>query len=347
LPQEAIVTTSAGLWSVLTLEAMVKCTIAFQQEDTKWTHFFEVDEGATILELKQKMLAPRGTKRDVDAFELRLRGQRVSDSEQIFQEHTLDFEYLGPEEGAKKAREDAEEQKALQKAAEEAAKKKAAHDKAEKAKAKAAAQAPPAAKAAAKSAVKPKSEVVAVPDIPGVPLWKVVGGGDKGGILVRQGVQTSSPQLPERLSTGAVVEQLALEGERLHYKRITGTGPEEGWVSLNISGKELMKAARVDEGFTLQRAIQFQKDLLNNLRGPAFTQAMALNEEEFPDKKSSQYMMRRNMIIFGAQRDVLAKYGFDGSQKGVMQMMGAFGPHMSNPEVMKYGDEMNKLMKLG
>jgi surfactin synthase thioesterase subunit len=68
----------------------------------------------------------------------------------------------------------------------------------------------------------------------------VVGGADKGGILVRVGVDLKSKQLDERLSTGAVVEQISLTGERLNYKVITGTGPPEGWVSLKVSGKELL-----------------------------------------------------------------------------------------------------------
>ncbi|CAE7497701.1 OLAH, partial [Symbiodinium pilosum] len=41
------------------------------------------------------------------------------------------------------------------------------------------------------------------------------------------------------------IEELKLVGERLHYKRLTGTGPEEGWISLKVSGKELV--VRKDE----------------------------------------------------------------------------------------------------
>ncbi|CAE7833423.1 BETAC-AD [Symbiodinium sp. CCMP2592] len=44
------------------------------------------------------------------------------------------------------------------------------------------------------------------------------------------------------------VEELKLAGERLHYKRLTGTGPEEGWISLKVSGKELV--VRKDEDDT-------------------------------------------------------------------------------------------------
>ena len=38
------------------------------------------------------------------------------------------------------------------------------------------------------------------------PTWEVVGGAERGGVLVRGGVAFDSPRLDERLSTGAHVE---------------------------------------------------------------------------------------------------------------------------------------------
>mmetsp|Transcript_15580 Transcript_15580/g.24876 ORF Transcript_15580/g.24876 Transcript_15580/m.24876 type:complete len:408 (+) Transcript_15580:98-1321(+) len=70
--------------------------------------------------------------------------------------------------------------------------------------------------------------------------WEVTGGGDKGGILVREGQELKSPESTSRLSTGALVEELKLAGDRLNYKLLSGTGPERGWVSIKISGKELL-----------------------------------------------------------------------------------------------------------
>jgi len=72
-----------------------------------------------------------------------------------------------------------------------------------------------------------------------LPMWEIVGGADKGGILVRDGESTSSTQLPDRLSTGAIVEQLALKGQRLQYELKKGTGPQQGWISISLSGKDL------------------------------------------------------------------------------------------------------------
>jgi len=73
-------------------------------------------------------------------------------------------------------------------------------------------------------------------------MWEIVGGADKGGILVREGQALGSPATKDRLSTGATIEQIELVGERLHYKLVegTGTGPAEGWVSLTVAGKDLV-----------------------------------------------------------------------------------------------------------
>jgi len=71
-------------------------------------------------------------------------------------------------------------------------------------------------------------------------MWEVVGGADKGGILVREGADLKSKECSERVSTGALVEEVELIGQRLHYKLCEGTGPEEGWVSLTLKDKPLV-----------------------------------------------------------------------------------------------------------
>jgi len=67
-------------------------------------------------------------------------------------------------------------------------------------------------------------------------LWKVVGGADKGGILVRSGPEFTSPTLSGRLKTGSLVEEAELQGERLSYRLLSGAGPERGWVSVLVRG---------------------------------------------------------------------------------------------------------------
>jgi len=76
-------------------------------------------------------------------------------------------------------------------------------------------------------------------------VWKVVGGTDRGGVVVREGEGLISHQTPARLSTGALVVEVELVGDRLRYERISGSGPDVGWVSVRLSGgKELL--TRVD-----------------------------------------------------------------------------------------------------
>mmetsp|Transcript_11520 Transcript_11520/g.26724 ORF Transcript_11520/g.26724 Transcript_11520/m.26724 type:complete len:584 (-) Transcript_11520:49-1800(-) len=70
-------------------------------------------------------------------------------------------------------------------------------------------------------------------------VWEVIGGADKGGILVRQGPATTDKAEDDRLSHGARVEEIEVRGDRLHYKLRSGSGPKEGWVAVRISNKEL------------------------------------------------------------------------------------------------------------
>ena len=73
--------------------------------------------------------------------------------------------------------------------------------------------------------------------------WEVVGGADKGGILVRAGRELKSAELSERLTTGAIVREEQVVGDRLRYKLASGAGPETGWVSIRLKEKELLRPA--------------------------------------------------------------------------------------------------------
>merc|ERR1711871_5760 len=55
----------------------------------------------------------------------------------------------------------------------------------------------------------------------------------------REGVGLQSPQTDGRLATGSLIHKIALEGDRLHYKKVSGAGPETGWISISLKGKPL------------------------------------------------------------------------------------------------------------
>jgi len=431
---------------------MVCITVAFNLDQQRWTRAFDVEWGSTIWQLKEQMLSPEGTREDAEAFELQRLGRRVPDTEKVYQEHTLDFEYLGPEEGARRARQETQdlEQWERQKAEEEAAR---------RSRPKPAPEAPAAGPAKPKEAlpfdtapvvkaapplpageheititidrsmdlktsvtVQGGSNVLAVkerlsatdptgqmnvasfglgiatgseepataisdevvltekhlqleitepyvetaesranapmpytpatrpkvePTPPPPPRWEVVGGGDKGGILVREGEATKSTQLPERLATGAVVQELEVVGERLHYWKLWGDGPETGWVSLSLSGRDLLvrKEPSVEELFTLDKALDLQEELMAGYAQPEFQQALDGLWQEFPEGKGFKFMKRRNEIFLTVQSVVLPKYGFEGSGAGIMHMMRAFAPHQV-PEVAWNNDQLNKLLRI-
>lgn len=83
-------------------------------------------------------------------------------------------------------------------------------------------------------------------------IWVVVGGADKGGVIVRAGEELTSDKYDVRLSYGAMVEKIELVGERLHYRIVPKAifvdqsvaddweGPDEGWVSIKMKGKDLV-----------------------------------------------------------------------------------------------------------
>jgi len=71
-------------------------------------------------------------------------------------------------------------------------------------------------------------------------IWEIVGGQTAGGIVVREGQSLKTAQCDERVSFGALVEEIELIGERLHYKLREGDGPEEGWVSLTLKSNPLV-----------------------------------------------------------------------------------------------------------
>lgn len=78
-------------------------------------------------------------------------------------------------------------------------------------------------------------------------IWEVIGGADKGGVLVRVDEEVSSTPFPDRLTTGSLVMEVELVGDRLRYDRIAGTGagPDSGWVSVRLGRRELLVPADV------------------------------------------------------------------------------------------------------
>lgn len=107
-----------------------------------------------------------------------------------------------------------------------------------------------AAPAAADAAQKPQQAVGAAAVAAPAPApvgnrhWRVVGGVQAGGIRVKERVEVNSVELPKKLATGSVVEELERggdEGERVRYLLLHGEGPKVGWVSHWTQDKHLLE----------------------------------------------------------------------------------------------------------
>eukprot|EP00747_Dinoflagellata_sp_TGD_P165440 gnl/TRDRNA2_/TRDRNA2_186720_c0_seq1.p1 gnl/TRDRNA2_/TRDRNA2_186720_c0~~gnl/TRDRNA2_/TRDRNA2_186720_c0_seq1.p1 ORF type:complete len:567 (-),score=96.26 gnl/TRDRNA2_/TRDRNA2_186720_c0_seq1:74-1774(-) len=63
-------------------------------------------------------------------------------------------------------------------------------------------------------------------------VWVVVGGSSRGGVTVYESEEEDSVVMGCRLAEGAIIEEIEIDGGRLHFERLTGIGPDVGWVDM-------------------------------------------------------------------------------------------------------------------
>lgn len=117
-------------------------------------------------------------------------------------------------------------------------------------------------------------------DAPIPQYWKVIGGGDKGGIIVRSGQDVSSSQAAQRLATGAVVLETQRAGERLEYKLLQGDGPAIGWVAVSLKGAPLIEPCEKPDQYAAL-------EILKELRDDSWEGELEVHEVEIGGVKAS------------------------------------------------------------
>jgi len=74
--------------------------------------------------------------------------------------------------------------------------------------------------------------------------WRIIGGGDKGGILVRD---DDDIQFDDRLKTGAIVNELDRKGDKLKFSSPSIIhGPREGWITIKIKAGVLAEPVEAE-----------------------------------------------------------------------------------------------------
>jgi len=170
-------------------------------------------------------------------------------------------------------------------------------------------------------------------------VWEVVGGSEKGGIVVREDQSVKSKELAERLSTGALVKEVKLVGDRLNYVKLTGTGPNSGWVSIKVGGKDLLVKSGKEVpdapvvvcfyggGYTAEQGAKHLEPLLHKIEGePSLGKCVVLDHAGEPGYEDCEgwedYINRlaakvdsqadhrdRSVLIFAHSHGCLPAYG--------------------------------------
>lgn len=125
--------------------------------------------------------------------------------------------------------------------------------------------------------------VVMVAGPPGK-VWRVTGGEGRGGIIVRTERPLDSPKAPERLATGAIVEEMDRDGDRICYRLLDGTGPIFGWVTVRVSDGVHEKALLVEGCEDLEDGCGFGKRLRLCIR-EEFEEALELVWQVVDDRR--------------------------------------------------------------
>jgi hypothetical protein len=164
-------------------------------------------------------------------------------------------------------------------------------------------------------------------------IWKVVGGGAKGGIIVRQGKNVSSPEHPDRLGTGAKVRVVEKCADRFRYEMVMGKGPLTGWVSANYQGKELLvelfKTKKRDNSPDIKRRPQASRSESQDNQSSdclaALDQLVAdVKEEQHLESQHRETNCMENLdtLIPDDQQDAIRKYGQRMGEQSTNKLVG-------------------------
>lgn len=160
--------------------------------------------------------------------------------------------------------------------------------------------------------------------------WRVVSNGDNGGIFVRRGKELSSAVQDIKLANGAVVKEIEIDGDELHFVKRNGQGPVEGWVSIKVDGKAVLLRWRSPEdvGANMLCALRSQPPrLLGTISG-------SLEESV---KQAARAIMEADALLIGTGAGMGVDSGlgtFRGRNAGIwppLQRLGLDFPQVSTP----------------
>lgn len=93
---------------------------------------------------------------------------------------------------------------------------------------------------------------------------------------------------------------------------------------------------------TLKQALALQRELLYGFSTESFLQDLAELRESTQSR--IELFQGRQRLLLSVQRQVLPRYGFEGTRTGVLKMMGQMGSFIEDPEFAKFNIQINQLI---
>eukprot|EP00435_Cladocopium_sp_Y103_P050843 s385_g15.t1 len=124
----------------------------------------------------------------------------------------------------------------------------------------------------------------------------------------------------------------------------------------NIQSEERLKGQRKSSRLTAKavkitpaQAIALQKDLYDGFSAPTFRTRLEKLWEQKPTMEARKFRVERQKLFLSVQSVVLPKYGLEGSQRGVFEMLNQFDqPDLhSNEAFQQMGNMLNDLLYKG
>jgi len=111
------------------------------------------------------------------------------------------------------------------------------------------------------------------------------------------------------------------------------------------AGAEAGAARSSNARLSLEQMLKMQRDLQARFSSDAFQDRLD-DLEQAHERGSARFLAERNALFLEAQIPVLKKYGFEPSQKGVLDMLKAGAQWSSNPDFCRMRDRLNDLLGL-
>jgi len=298
----------------------VKARIKFRLQGERWTRTFTVPQGTTILQLKEAMVLPQGTREDAQAFMLVRSGELLFDTDRLEDDLRAEFKFVSRMDPPRKML--ADEARARKKGLEPDFETRATLTQVE---------------VVVKHA-KPELESQVTVSVPESATALSV----RRAVLLELGERRlSEVKLVTRKGSDLVaVPDAELIGTRrafLAMGRCLDKPAQARAPSRQAPQERTASGAVPPLVITKEQAVTLQKELLQKFRDDDFQKNL---------KEAGSNQVKRQAVLLAEQRLILPSYGFEDGMKGVFQMLQAMEPYTHLPEIIEGSLRINVLLGL-